>query len=231
MKRIAFYGGSFDPVHNGHLAIARALVDLFAFNEFWFVPAFHAPHKLDKKVTSPFCRYAMLALATQNEPNIKISTIELQAPQKPFTIETLAKLKAYYKDSARLFFVMGMDSWNEIDTWRNWQELMSMTSFVVVTRPGFEIEIKHVTPEIKERLTDARKLKPAEIALTIEKEGIFFTDAVQIDVSASKIRNLIFDKSASQKGENWRKLVSPPVAEYIEKYKLYSSQSPASKFA
>jgi nicotinic acid mononucleotide adenylyltransferase len=64
----------------------------------------------------------MLPRATQNELNIKVSTIELQAPQKPYTIETLSKLKAYYQNSARLYFVMGMDSWNEIDSWRNWQE-------------------------------------------------------------------------------------------------------------
>lgn len=231
MKRIAFYGGSFDPVHNGHLTIARSLVQLFAFDEFWFVPAFHAPHKLAKTITSPLCRYAMLALATQNHPNIKVSTIELQAPQKPYTIETITKLKAHYQDSARIFFVMGMDSWNEIDTWRSWQELMMMTSFVIVTRPGFEIETNHVTPEIKERLIDLRGAEQIQVATKTETEAIFFTDAVQLNVSASKIRFLINNESASQNNENWRKLVSPPVAEYIEKYKLYSSQSPAAKFA
>ena len=93
MKRIAFYGGSFDPVHNGHLAIAEELLRLFGFEEFYFVPVFHAPHKKDKQVSSVFCRYAMLTLATQIEPRIKVSTIELEAPEKPFTIETLTKLK------------------------------------------------------------------------------------------------------------------------------------------
>jgi nicotinate-nucleotide adenylyltransferase len=222
MKRIAFYGGSFDPVHNGHLTIAQALIDLFAFDEFWFVPAFHAPHKLAQKVTTPLCRYAMLALATQNESNIKVSTIELLAPQKPFTVETLTKLKERYKNSARIFFVMGMDSWNAINTWRNWQQLMLLTSFVVVSRPGFEIETTHVTGEIKEKLVDVRGLQSRDIILESEVDGIFLTDIVQIDISASQIRKKISGQVSSQNGENWRKLVSPSVADYIEKYKLYS---------
>lgn len=221
MKRIAFYGGSFDPIHNGHLTIARTLLDLFEFDEFWFVPAFHAPHKLDQKMTSPFCRYAMLALATQDEPQIKISTIELLTPQKPYTIETLTKLKSHYENKARIFFVIGMDSWNEIDTWREWQRLLLLTSFVVVTRPNFEIETAHATPEIREKLVDVRGLQKTEIRLKTEPDAIFVTDAVKLDISASKIRQNVRAQS-SPNDANWRKLVAPPVAEYIEKYKLYS---------
>ncbi len=109
MKKIAFYGGSFDPPHNGHLTIAKKLTELFSLDEFWFVPAFHAPHKKSKRITSPFCRYAMLALATNNEPKIKISTVELNAPEKPFTFETQLKLKNELPDT-EIFFVMGADS-------------------------------------------------------------------------------------------------------------------------
>src|SRR5690606_4483622 len=117
MKRIAFYGGSFDPLHIGHLAIARRLSEVFALDDFYFVPAFHAPHKRDKNMTPAFCRYAMLALATNDDEKIKISTIELEAPEKPYTFETQQKLLNYYGDSAKLFFVIGADSWNEITTW------------------------------------------------------------------------------------------------------------------
>src|SRR6476661_4266009 len=99
MKRIAFYGGSFDPVHKGHLAIAKELTKLFALDDFFFVPAFHAPHKRDKSVTSAFCRYAMLSLATNDEAKIKISTIELNAPERPFTFETQTKLKKEFPDA------------------------------------------------------------------------------------------------------------------------------------
>lgn len=217
MKRIAFYGGSFDPVHNGHLAIAKTLVELFALDEFYFVPAFHAPHKKTKKVSSAFCRYAMLALATHDETKIKISTIELEAPEKPYTVETLAKLKAHYEDTAQIFFVMGADSWNEIDTWREWEKLLTLTSFIVVTRPDFEIKNEHVTPEIAERVADLRGMDAAEIASKTRKDGIFMTNAVLLDISSTEIREQI----ASQAGDDWRKLVSTFVADYITKYKLY----------
>jgi nicotinate-nucleotide adenylyltransferase len=217
MKRIAFYGGSFDPVHNGHLAIARELLRLFGFDEFYFVPAFHAPHKKDKQVSSAFCRYAMLALATQTEARVKVSTIELEAPEKPFTIETLTKLKNHYADSSDVFFVMGADSWNEIDTWRDWEKLLMLTNFVVVTRPGVEITMTQVTSQIAQRVFDVRGLSVSEIALKLVAKGIFLTDAVQLDVSATKIRREV----SLQNGDGWRKLVETSVADYIEKYKLY----------
>lgn len=224
MKKIAFYGGSFDPVHNGHLAIARELLVRFALDEFYFVPAFHAPHKRDKKVSSPFCRYAMLALATNDEAKIKISTVELEAPEKPFTIETLTKLKNHYENRARIFFVMGADSWNEIDTWRAWEKLLLLTDFIVVTRPDHEIETRHVTPEIRARIVDLRKTKSGTKNLSTHDEqrttnetGIFVTDAVQLNISSTAIRREI----SLQAGANWRRLVAPEVANYIEKHRLY----------
>ena len=219
MKRIAFYGGSFDPIHKGHLAIAGKLLKLFEFDEFYFIPALHAPHKKSKQVSSAFCRYAMLALATQNDARIKVSTIELEAPEKPFTIETLTTLKNHYGDSAGIFFVMGADSWNEIDTWRNWEQLLMLTNFVVVTRPDVEIVTTQITPQIAERIFDVRGLSSGEVVPKLNAQGIFLTDAVRLDISATKIRREVF----LQNDAAWRKLVSEPVGDYIEKYKLYQS--------
>jgi nicotinate-nucleotide adenylyltransferase len=216
MRKIAFYGGSFDPVHLGHLAIAETLLEMFRLDEFYFVPAFHAPHKRDKKVVSPFCRYAMLALATNDKPQIKISTIELEAPEKPYTIETLTKLKNHYEVETEIFFVMGADSWNEINTWREWQRLLLLTNFIVVTRPAHDIETRHVTPEIAAKIYDLRTTS-SEQRTTSNEQRIFITDAVQLDISSTGIRREI----SLQTNENWRKLVDEKVINYIEKYKLY----------
>ena len=217
MKRVAFYGGSFDPVHDGHLQIAETLTELFGLDEFWFVPAFHAPHKRGKSVTSPFCRCAMLALATNDLPKIKISTVELNAPEKPYTFETLSKLKNRLND-AQIFFVMGADSWEEITTWREWETVLTAVSTIVVTRPEFVIEFSHVTEEIRRRIVDLRdgKIETAISGQNKSDKRIFITDAVNLDVSATEIRRKI------RAGENgWRGLVSPQVAKYIEKYELY----------
>ena len=156
MKRIAFYGGSFDPVHNGHLLIAQRLSALFDLDEFVFIPAFHAPHKPDRKPTSAYDRYAMLSLATRDEPQIRVSKIEIELPEKPFTVETLDGVKNKIYPDTDIFFVMGADSWMDILTWREWEKVLTMVSHIVVTRPGYEIGFDHVTDEIRERIVDTR---------------------------------------------------------------------------
>ena len=219
MKKIAFYGGSFDPVHRGHLAIANELIRLFALDEFIFVPAFHAPHKKDKKPTSAFHRFAMLALATNEAPKIKVSKMELEAPEKPYTFETLTRLKNELTD-AEIFFVMGADSWEEITTWREWKTVLTLTNIIVVTRPGFEIIFSHVTDEIRNRIVELRESnQPTEIQRQGTKDKgqlIYITDAVQIDVSSTEIRRKI-----SAKEIDWRDSVQKEVAKYVEKYEIY----------
>jgi nicotinate-nucleotide adenylyltransferase len=218
MKRIAFYGGSFDPVHIGHMGIAQSLTSLFHLDEFVFIPAFHAPHKPDRKPTSAYDRYAMLALATGDEPQIRISKIEIELPEKPFTVETLGALKTKYP-GAVIFFVMGADSWMDIRTWREWEKVLTMTSHIVVTRPGYEIGFDHVTDEIRERIRDIRGSKslPAhDSQLTTHDCYIYISDAVLLDVSATNLRKNIKDGVPG-----WHDQVPAEVAKYIEKYQIY----------
>ena len=216
--RIAFYGGSFDPPHNGHLTIARKLTELFALNEFVFIPAFHAPHKKDKKTTSAFHRFAMLCLATENESKIKISTLELDAPERPFTFETQTKLKNDLT-GAEIFFVIGADSWAEIDTWREWEKVLTLTNVIVVTRPDYEISFSHVTEKIRNRIVDLRKSrepKTEDQRPKTKDQKIYITDAVNLDISATEIRRRIRALE-----DDWRELVPNAVANYIGKYNLY----------
>ena len=117
-KRIALYGGTFDPVHSGHLEIARRVSELFEIEKVLFVPAQVAPHKVGRPVTEPIHRYAMLALATQNDPQLSLSTFELDAPNRRYTVDTVEHFQTTLGDSAELFFIMGADSWAEIRTWR-----------------------------------------------------------------------------------------------------------------
>ncbi len=218
-KRIAFFGGSFDPVHNAHLRIAQELPRLFRLDEFFFMPAFHAPHKPDLKPTSAFHRFAMLGLVTADLPQVKVSTVEFEAPEKPYTIETAVRLKDEMGDAVRIFFVIGGDSWRDITTWREWEKLLLSADFIVIGCPGVELELSHVTPRVRERVVDLRGQPEAEItarALQANEGRIYFTDAVQLDISATKIRGQI------SRGEpGWCEKVPPAVARYIEKYRLY----------
>jgi nicotinate-nucleotide adenylyltransferase len=221
MRRIALYGGTFDPVHVGHIAVAQGLSKLFALDEVLFIPAALAPHKRESKVTPAFHRYAMLALATQHEPLMRISTIELDAPEKPYTFETLARMQESLGSEAQLFFVMGADSWMEITTWREWERVLMSSNHIVVARPGYGWDAEHITPAIRERIVDLRHGADAEqMARGIdasERAKIYITGAVHMDVSATMIRRAVREG----RDTDWLHLVTTSVADYIRKYGLY----------
>lgn len=217
--RIAIYGGTFDPVHSGHLEIARQVSRLFVIDEFLFVPARVAPHKLAREVSSSLHRYAMLALATRADPRLCISTFELDGPERQYTVDTLFQFRARFGESADLFFVIGADSWAEITTWREWQRLMTLANLIVVTRPGHEVSPEHVGAETAARVVDVRGLTAERSSQMVEPGAprIFLTDAVMHDVSATEVRQA----AREIRDEDLNKLVPLEVADYIRKYKLY----------
>ena len=219
-RRIAVYGGTFDPVHVGHTAVARTLLELFGLAEVIFVPAFVAPHKRDRKVSPAFDRHAMLALATQDERRLRISTVELSAPERPYTVETLTSFGESFGETARLFFVMGADSWEEITTWREWERVLALTDQLVVTRPGYELPTGHVTEAVRGRIVDVRGQTRAGVEDELKKdEGprVYLTDAVNVRMAATDVRAVVARGDWDALGE----LVVPAVAEYIRKYGLY----------
>jgi nicotinate-nucleotide adenylyltransferase len=216
MKRIAFYGGSFDPIHRGHIIIAEKISAIFALDEFVFVPAFHAPHKRRKKPTSAFHRFAMLCFATADMASVSVSTMELEMPERPYTIETLTWLNTELPDT-KIFFVMGADSWQDITTWHEWENVLKASNHIVVTRPGTEIGLSHVTDDIRDRIVDLRGEKETVGSVNQNfSQHIYITDAVELDISATNIRTKIRENNNS-----WRDEVPAEVAKYIEKYQIY----------
>ncbi len=157
----------------------------------------------------------MLCLLTANRPNISVSKIEIEMPEKPYSVETLKRIKAELMGD-KIFFVIGADSWMDIKTWREWQTVLLMTNVIVMTRPGYEISFDHVTDEIRNRIIDLRGHDLNDKMPTTE-DRIFVTDAVNLDVSATNIRRKIREVDAS-----WRDDVPKEVANYIEKYQIYS---------
>jgi nicotinate-nucleotide adenylyltransferase len=220
-ERIALYGGTFDPVHAGHIEIARKVLELFEIEKVLFVPARLAPHKMARPVTAPIHRYAMLALATQDEPRLSISTFELDAPNRRYTVDTIEHFQRELGESVELFFIMGADSWSEITTWYEWERLLAMTNHIVVTRPGYEPTTAHVGAH-SERIVDLRtSLECGGLApLSSRSERgprIFITDAVMKDVSATRIRQLASEGQTDALAE----FLPGPVLEYIKKYQIY----------
>ena len=218
-KRIALYGGTFDPVHVGHLEMARRVSQLFEIEKVLFVPAQMAPHKIARPVTEPIHRYAMLALATQDDPELLVSTFELDAPDRRYTVDTVEHFQRTLDKSTALFFIMGAYSWSEITTWRNWERLLAMTNHIVVTRPGYEPAIDHVGA-VRERIID---LRSGEESCALNEKGIFFTDVVKNEVSATNIRRL----AREGRTEELARLLPGPVLEYIQKYGIYRNSNEA----
>lgn len=218
-RRIGLYGGSFDPVHQGHLAVARELVKSFALDEVRFIPAYSAPHKRQRPVTPALSRYAMLVMATGHDPALRVSTLELEAPARPYTVETLATVRAAEDPATRLFFIMGADSWFEIDTWREYERVLELTDHIVVTRPGSPCTADHVSAAIRERIVDVQGHDPVAIGAELERKpgpNIFFSNVAFNDVSATAIRLAVHEGRS-----DWREMVPAEVAGYIEKYGLY----------
>lgn len=216
MKRIAFYGGTFDPVHCGHITVAKRLLDLFRLHEFVFLPAFHAPHKPDSPPTSAYHRFAMLTLATSHERRMRVSTLELDHGERRYTVDTLPEIIGRFP-SDEIFFVMGADSWSDIRTWKAWEKVLLMTNHIVVTRPGYEIGLDHVTDAVRDRVVDLRELAVVPASEGAPPTRIYITDAVRIDVSATGIREDVREDDRLDRDDD----VPEEVAKYIEKYELY----------
>lgn len=214
-RRAAIYGGTFDPVHNGHLTVARSVAQLFALDRLIFVPACTPPHKRDAGISPAFHRFAMLALATTDDAGFSISTIELDEPERPYAVDTVARIQDQIGSDSRLFFIMGADSWAEITTWFEWEKLLRTCDQIVVTRPGYELVEANGAA-----VSDVRGMSEEDVSVLIEAHAerqAFFTDAAILDVSATAIR------AAARAGdsEKLRESVPETVANYIEKYELY----------
>jgi nicotinate-nucleotide adenylyltransferase len=136
--RLGVMGGTFDPIHHGHLVAASEVATVFDLDEVVFVPTGQPWQKADKEVTEAEHRYLMTVVATASNPRFTVSRVDIERPGPTFTIDTLRDLKAERPD-AQLFFITGADAMSQILTWKDAEELWSLAHFIGVTRPGHEL--------------------------------------------------------------------------------------------
>ena len=130
--RLALFGGTFDPIHCAHLMVAREAADQFHLDQVWFVPAAHPPHKSDQTGAPYDDRCKMVELACQGDPRLVMSRLE-SGQAKSYSIDTIERVRATGEDP---YFIIGADAFAEITSWHRWQDLVRLTDFIVVTRPG-----------------------------------------------------------------------------------------------
>jgi nicotinate-nucleotide adenylyltransferase len=186
-------GGTFDPIHIGHLVIAEEALDRFALRTVVFVPAARPPHKREDAVTPVEDRLEMVRLAIEGNPRLSLSDIEARRPSLSYTIETVRELRATFGEE-ELLFIMGADSLVQFLTWKDPGGLLSTCTFVVVPRQGADVE--NVAPEVRARVR--------------------LLDMPLIGISSRDIRERV------RLGRTIRYLVPAKVQAFIEKKKLYS---------
>ena len=217
-RRIGVYGGTFDPIHTGHLEVAREVVRHFALDEMLIVPAHRPPHKHRRSISDAYHRYTMAVLATLDEAAVKVSTIELETPDRPYTFETMQRLRDVFGPQASLFFVMGADSFEEINLWREPARILDSANIIVMTRPRHTLSVAHLPAGFTAQLFDWRGGR-VDRAAPRAAGGVYLTDDVNLDISATEIRRRVRD------GEPFDDCVPPRVADYIRKYELYGQQT------
>lgn len=219
-------GGTFNPIHNGHLQIAHYVRHLFTLSQIHFVISAFPPHKSAEDLIALNHRYAMICLATQDFPDFIPSLIELEPPVSPFSIDTLAKLSgARHGNTGGVYFIAGADSLMEVASWHESDRMLASHNFVFVSRPGVPpVDVGAVLPKAAAaRVCDLRglDLRRARIALRdggARQDGIFLIDADAPDISASRIRTLL------KSGKRVDHFVPDRVDDYILKLHLYGEQ-------
>lgn len=222
---VAIFGGTFDPVHRGHLAVARAAAARYKLAKVYFVPADIPPHKQKQPLTPYYHRFAMIAMAVAGERNFIASlleapeTIQSEGKLASYSIDTVRRFKQSLNKSDRLFFLIGIDAFLDIAQWRSPVELMHECEFIVASRPKFSLaDVAKALPEsMRPKDTVARLFQRsgAHGSLVLPDTTIQLLDNVEEPVSATQIR------AAAGTGKRLDALVGNPVAEYIRKEGLY----------
>ena len=204
--RIAILGGTFDPIHNGHLAAACSVSSAFSADEVHFVPAYSAPHKQSRESTSAFHRFAMVALGVSPFEKFLASAIEVEALEKRYTVDTLDAMRRLYP-GAQFVFVMGTDMYQDFETWKDYRKLFTLAHFAIVNRPDFAF---------RDDLAPHRVVEKDEKVTLPEKPTVFYLPFVEQPISSTRLRE------ACRKGEDVRAWLPAVVSSYIERNKVYS---------
>jgi nicotinate-nucleotide adenylyltransferase len=202
-QRIGVLGGTFDPIHIGHLIFAEQVRVLCGLDKVIFIPAKNPPHKLNDGITMINHRFEMVKIAIQSNEYFEISDIEMLSDNLSYTYNTLKKMKKELGDSTELYFIVGSDAWLDLDEWYKSEALLNEFSFIIGDRPGYKDDLVNDKIRIVQEKynTDVRKI-----------------DIHEIDISSSYIRDLVFQRKSI------KYLTTELVEKYISDNKLYFKQ-------
>lgn len=201
MKRIGLFGGTFDPPHKGHIALAKTTLLSFSLDKIIFVPAGNPPHKTQKNVSDKIHRFEMVKLAIKNDKDFSISDFEIKNENPNYSYLTIEHFKATYPDD-EIFFIVGADSYRDFPKWKNYPDILSLCTFIVLNRNdadlgGYYKKYCEVCPEHK----------------------ALFSDDFSYDMSSTELREKMLS------GTDCNNLLPDGVYEYIKENNLYHKES------
>lgn len=199
-RRLGIMGGTFDPIHYGHLVTAEVARVKFHLDVVVFVPSGVPPHKHGVEISPGRDRYMMTVLATATNPHFEVSRIEMDRPGPSYTVDTISEFRRRCRPDAQLFFITGADAAVEIFTWKDAHEILRMCAFIVATRPGY------CTTRLEAELERAR---------AVSTHGIFVVEVPALAISSTDIRSRV------REGDPIRYLLPESVENYIRKAGLY----------
>ena len=208
-KKIGLFGGTFNPIHLGHLRGAEEIREAFGLEKVIFIPAALPPHKMTEEIIDGRHRLEMVERATRGNSRFSTSDVELKRPGKSYSIDTIRYFREKVKGS--LYFILGRDAFVEIETWKDFQHLFSLCNFIIMTRPGL-IQ----APPLPGALVPAFRFdQGASGWVHVSGNMVFFKEIKLLDISSTRVRELV------EKRESIKYLVPSEVEAYIEKHGLY----------
>jgi len=218
-SRVGLLGGTFNPIHNGHLAIARETREALELDRVVLIPTGDPPHKPQQGLAPARHRYEMVSLAIASDPRLALSDVEVRRPGKSYSIDTVRLLQTEYGKETRLYFLIGLDAFLELSTWRDPETLLTLCSFVVLSRPGLSFQTLSAMP-LAPRLSQASLVdldsgRAARLEVSIGSQSLICLRLTPSDVSASDIRAKI------ARGAPTGNLLPPAVESYILQHHIY----------
>ena len=218
-SRIGLLGGTFNPIHNAHLAIAREARKTVGLDRVVMIPSGDPPHKPSNGLASAKDRYEMVRLALASDPSLAISDVEVRRSGKSYSIDTVRLFQQEYDNETRLHFLIGLDAFLEFPTWREPETLLTLCSFVVLSRPGLSFQALSTLPLIprlpQASLTDLDQGRAVRLDVPIGLQSLICLRVAPSTVSASDIRERI------ARGASTANLLPPAVESYILQHHIY----------
>jgi nicotinate-nucleotide adenylyltransferase len=223
--RLGVMGGTFNPIHYGHLAAANEVREAFVLDTVIFVPAAVPPHKDHGEIIDPRHRFMMTMLATVSHPHFVVSSVEIDRPGASYTVDTIAQLKHLYQESKAVYFIVGIDAFLEIASWRQPDVLLGSCHTIVTSRPGYNLhELARAPLQQVAAIHPPLSFEPMPGKGPLESPGfqvcdtpyqVYLQEISGLDISSTDIRQRV------KTGRSIRYLLPDSVDAYIRKYQLY----------